>query len=124
MILLLSLVYARSLAQNHTLFCLLVFTAVYLDSLEDDDKIRMGVQAGSPWKSALSRGPNRYTHEALFPDGVCWDKAVKSQPGRGLCTYHYRSPCLLKGMAPPENGMSVSPQSHNLTFSVISSVQI
>lgn len=72
----------------------MVFTAVYLDSLEDDDKIRMGVQAGSPWKSTLRRGSNRYTQEALFPDGVCWDKAVKLQPRRGLCTYHYRSPCV------------------------------
>ena len=56
MILLLSLVYTCNLAQNHTLFYLLVFTAVCLYSLEDDDKIKMRVQADSPWKSALKRG--------------------------------------------------------------------
>lgn len=75
MILLLSLVYTCNLAQNHTLFYLLVFTAVCLYSLEDDDKIKMRVQADSPWKSALKRGSSRYTQEAFFPDGVCWDRA-------------------------------------------------
>lgn len=43
---------------------------------------------------ALKRGPSRYSQEALFADGVCWAKAVKSEPRRGVCSYHYRRPCV------------------------------
>lgn len=91
------LVYSRNLAPNHTLFCLLVFTAVYLDSLEDDDKIRTGVQAGSPWKSALRRGSNRYTQEALFPEAKQLDRSLEGGPAliateAPMCTEGFGSP--------------------------------
>lgn len=109
------LVYSRNLAQNRTLFCLLVFTAVYLDSLEDDDKIRTGVQAGSPWKSALRRRSNRYTQEALFPETKQLDRSLEG----GLHLSLQEPLCVLKDLAPPENYMSASSKSHNLTFSVI-----
>lgn len=119
------LVYICSLAQNHTQSCLLLFISVYPDSLEDDDKIRTGPR--QPLEVYFyKRGSSRYSQEGLFTDGVCWAKAVKSEPGREVCSYNYRSLCVyLKGMALPGNDTPVFSQSHNLTFSsVLSPVQI
>lgn len=94
----------HTLAQTHTLFCLLFLIVVHIDAPEDDDKIRK--RPRQPWEGRSCKRVKHTLPGSLVYGRGCWTKTVRSQL--------IESPCLQKDRAP-----HVSSQSHNLTFSII-----